>query len=94
MRKRIPANNTAYAAAGTITISASADDNDEVEKVEFYDNGALKGKDENAPYSFNWSIVTSADNGTHSWTAKAYDDAEPANTAVSAPVVLTVSIAL
>jgi len=87
-----PASETNYTAPVTVAISARASDNDKVEKVEFYEDGILKGKDEDTPYSFNWTI-TSADNGTHSWTAKAYDDAEPANAATSLSVSLTVNIA-
>jgi hypothetical protein len=83
--------DTTYTAAGTVTISANATDNKEVKRVEFYDGGTLKGTDKEEPYSYDW-VITNADNGTHSWTAKAYDEAEPANTAVSAAVALTVTI--
>jgi chitinase len=61
-----------------------------VTRVEFYDGGILKGNATDSPYRFAW-LVTSADNGTHSWTAKAYDAA--ANSSVSSPVSLTVNIA-
>jgi len=58
----------------SVTINATATDNVGVTKVEFYDGATLKGTDTSAPYSYTWS-VTSADLGTHNWTAKAYDAA-------------------
>jgi hypothetical protein len=61
----------------TVAINATATDNvggTGVAKVDFYDGATLKGTDTSAPYSYSWS-VTSADLGTHTWTAKAYDAA-------------------
>jgi hypothetical protein len=83
-----PTNNTAYSTAQTVTISAS--DNVGVIKVEFYDNGNLLGSDTTNPYSYPWAI-TSANNGNHSLTAKAYDAA--GNSAISSAVSVTVNIA-
>ena len=85
-----PASGTTYTTAQTVTISATASDNVGVTKVEFYDNGVLKGTDTASPYSTAWSI-SSANNGSHSWTAKAYDAA--GNVTTSAAVTLTVNIA-
>jgi chitodextrinase len=85
----IPANNTTYTTAQTVTITASASDNVGVTKVEFYDNNSLKGTDITSPYNYSWSI-TSSDNGTHSWTAKAYDAA--GNIGISSNVNLIVNI--
>lgn len=84
-----PTDNATYTAAATVAIEASAADNVKVEKVEFYDGGILKGTDKEAPYSYDWSF-TNADNSIHSWTAKAYDDAD--NSATSALVSVTVAI--
>ena len=67
-----PPSGTTYTTAQTVTISASVVDNDTVAKTEFYDGAALKSTDTVTPYTYDWSF-TSADNGTHSWTAKAYD---------------------
>ncbi len=58
----------------TVAITANASDNVGVTRVEFYDGTTLKATDTTAPYSYAWS-VTSADAGTHAWTAKAYDAA-------------------
>src|SRR4030042_4579170 len=67
-----PPTGTTFTSAVTVTIVATASDNSRVSKVEFYDNGVYKGYDTRKPYTFNWSI-TSADNGTHEWRAKASD---------------------
>ncbi|WP_295452861.1 Ig-like domain-containing protein [uncultured Thiodictyon sp.] len=58
----------------TVTLTVNASDNLGVTRVEFYDGSTLKATDTAAPYSYAWS-VTSADAGTHVWTAKAYDAA-------------------
>jgi hypothetical protein len=84
-----PASGTTYTAAGTVTITAAASDNVGVAKVEFYDGTTLMATDTASPYTCAWSI-SSANNGTHSWTAKAYDAA--GNTAVSGAVSLNVSV--
>src|SRR4030043_1634155 len=85
-----PPTGATFTSAVTVTIVATASDTGKVSKVEFYDNGVYKGYDPRKPYTFNWSI-TSADNGTHNWTAKAYDRA--GNVATSSIVTLTVNIA-
>ena len=84
-----PSNNTTYTSAQTVTIAASASDRVGVTKVEFYDGTTLKGTDTSSPYTYSWSF-TSADNGTHAWTAKAYDAA--GNSSTSSTVNLTVNI--
>ena len=85
-----PTSGTTYTIAQTVAITASASDNVGVSKVEFYDGATLKGTDTAAPYSYSWSI-SSAANGSHSWTAKAYDAA--GNSKVSTAVSLSVNIA-
>ena len=54
------------------TISATASDAGGVTKVEFYDGATLKGTATVAPYNQGWTI-SGSDNGTHSWTAVAYN---------------------
>ncbi len=83
-----PVSGTIYITAQTVTITASASDNKRVSKVEFYDGATLKGTDTRKPYTYTWTF-TSADSGTHNWTAKAYDSA--GNSATSM-VSLTVNI--
>ena len=84
-----PASGTTYTNAQTVTVNASASDNVGVTKVEFYKNNTLYGTDWSAPYNRSW-LFTDADNGTHSWTARAYDAA--GNIKISAGVNLTVNI--
>ena len=74
--------------SGTITLSATASDNVGVTKVEFYVDGALKGRDTTAAYSMTIDSTTLA-NGSHTLTAKAYDAAN--NVATSSAVGFSVS---
>jgi beta-lactamase superfamily II metal-dependent hydrolase len=74
--------------SGTTTVTASASDNIGVTKVEFYLDGALQSTDTTSPYSWSWNTTT-ATNGTHSLTSKAYDAA--LNTKTSTAVSVTVS---
>ena len=89
-----PASGTSYTSAQTVTITASAADNVGVSRVEFYDGSTLKGSDSSSPFSYAWS-VSSTVNGTHSWTAKAFDAAgnSKASTAVSLSVNVPVATA-
>jgi len=83
-----PAVGTAYTSVQTVSIAASAQDNVGVSKVEFYKTAfsrVLFGR----PYKYNWA-VTATDNGSHSFTAKAYDAA--GNQASSVAVNLSVKI--
>ena len=75
----------------TVTISANATDNVGVTSVAFYDGASLKGTDTTAPYTCDWPL-SAADNGVHTWTARACDAGGNAST--STPVSLTVSIDL
>jgi 3-phytase len=69
-----PLLGTTVRSADVLPITAAATDDVGVTKVEFYDNGVWKGTEDTSPFAYSWS-VTSADNGTHRWTAKAYDAA-------------------
>jgi Bacterial Ig domain len=55
-----------------VTFSATATDNDAVDKIEFYVDATLVGTATNDPYSISWDSTTAA-NGSHSVSAKAYD---------------------
>jgi hypothetical protein len=81
-----PANGATV--SGTVSVTASASDNVGVTKVEFYLDGVLKSTDTTSPYSWSWDTTTAA-NGTHSLTSKAYDAAN--NVGTSAAVSVTVS---
>ncbi|MEZ4599311.1 MAG: Ig-like domain-containing protein [Syntrophotaleaceae bacterium] len=85
-----PAAGTALNRAQTLTIVAAAKDNTGVTKVEFYDGTSLLGTDTTSPYSVSIPI-TAANNGTHSLTALAHDQA--GNSTRSTAVPVTVNIA-
>jgi subtilisin family serine protease len=84
-----PASGTIYTNAQTITIAASVKDSAPVNQVEFDEDGAPVGTASASPYVYNWTL-SDADNGTHQWTALAYDVSN--NVATSAVVTVTVSI--
>src|SRR6185436_20747128 len=73
--------------ANTITVSATATDNQAVTKVEFWRDGALQSTVTTAPYSWSFN-TTSVTNGSHTLQTKAYDAA--ANVGSSAVVSVTV----
>ena len=82
-----PPSGTEVSVNQNVTIQAVASDNRKVTKVEFYDNGVLKGTDTRKPFSYVWKADII---GTHDWTAKAYDSS--GNSSVSSVVTLTVDI--
>jgi hypothetical protein len=84
-----PPSGSTYTTSQTVTIYATASDNVGVTKVEFYDNGVIKGTDTTNAYTYAWTFAT-ADNGTHNWTAKAYDAV--GNAKISTAVSYTVSV--
>jgi len=81
-----PANGATV--SGTVSVTASASDNVGVTKVEFYVDGALQSTDTTSPYSWSWNTTT-ATNGSHSLTSKAWDAA--LNNQTSTAVSVTVS---
>jgi hypothetical protein len=74
--------------SGTASVTASATDNVGVTKVEFYVDGVLASTDTASPYAFSWNTTTAL-NGSHSLSSKAYDAA--GNVGSSANVTVTVS---
>ena len=81
-----PANNASFAAGASITLTATASDNDgSITKVEFY-NGATKlGEDTSSPYSFIWPGVPA---GTYSLTAKATDNQNAVKTSSASTITV------
>ncbi|SMB83781.1 Ig-like domain-containing protein [Deinococcus hopiensis] len=75
---------------GDVTLTATASDNVGVTKVEFYDGTTLLSTDSTAPYTFI-QLQTATSNGTHRYTARAYDAA--GNSTASAEQNVTVNIA-
>jgi subtilisin family serine protease len=74
---------------GTVAVSANAADNSGmVTLVEFFVDGVLEASDTAAPWSFPWDTLT-ATNGSHSLSAKAYDQAGNVGTSASTPVTVS-----
>ncbi len=73
--------------SGTVTLAASAADDEEVTRVEFFLGSRLIGWDSTAPYEVEWSSAT-VSNGSGMITARAYDGS--CNQAVSLPVEVTI----
>src|SRR5262249_56934326 len=78
-----PGSVSTCTSAESFSLTATASDNVGVTRVEFWDGTTLKGTATAAPYTFAWTI-SSASNGSHAWTAKAYDAA--GNSAASSAV--------
>jgi uncharacterized protein YjbI with pentapeptide repeats len=67
-----PSNNATVSRLFGTTINANASDSDgTIIKVEFYSGSTLLNTDTSAPYSFFWKPTS---RGTHTLTARAYDD--------------------
>ena len=75
-----PANNALVARKSTVTITATANDNVGVTRVDFLVNGALQCTDTSAPYSCNWR-TPAAPNKTFQLQARAFDQAGNSATA-------------
>ena len=75
-----PTNGAIIARKSNVTITANANDNVGVTRVDFLVNGALQCSDTTAPYSCNWR-VPAAMNKTHQLQAQAFDLAGNAGTA-------------
>ena len=69
-----PANNALDPRKATVTITATANDNVGVTRVDFLVNGSLQCTDTTAPYSCNWK-VPAAPNKTFQLQARAFDQA-------------------
>lgn len=85
----LSSSSTNVTSAGSITLNATAADNVGVVRVEFRDGTTLLTTDTSAPFSSSVGL-TSTNNGTHTYTAKAFDAAGNATT--STPVTVTVNI--
>jgi hypothetical protein len=81
---------TGFTAPGTLTLTATATDNVGVAKVEFFDGSTKLGENTTAPFTLE-TAVTRAQNGTRSYTARAFDAA--GNSTTSSAASVTVNIA-
>jgi hypothetical protein len=87
----LAATPTSITTASSVTLTATASDNVGVARVEFYDGATLLVSDTAAPYQFIGGM-TSANNGTHSFTAKAFDAAGNSATSTAVSVVVNIPV--
>lgn len=73
--------------SGTVNVTGSATDNVGVTSVELYVDNVIAGSTANPQFSISWNTTTAA-NGSHTLTAKAYD---AAGNVGSAQITVTVS---
>ena len=81
----LTAASSTVTSAGPDVLTATASDNVGVTKVEFYEGSTLLSTERTTPYQHTLTYAAS-NNGSHSYTAKAYDAA--GNTATSSPPTL------
>ncbi|WP_225413589.1 M20/M25/M40 family metallo-hydrolase [Stigmatella hybrida] len=79
--------STAAPLSGPVTLTATASDNVGVTRVDFLVDGAVKGSDTTAPYSFVWDTATVL-NGTHTLSVQAVDARQNAGTGTPVSVVV------
>lgn len=84
----LAASTTNVTSAQTLTLTAAASDNVGIAKVEFLRGATKIGEDTSAPFSFDIAL-TAADNGTATFTARAFD---AAGNGASASVAVNVNI--
>jgi hypothetical protein len=82
-----PANGASV--SGTVTVTASAQDNIKVLKTSFLVDGAIKATDTSEPFSYAWNTTALTAGSSHTLQAKAYD--EQNNSALSSIVTVTKS---
>ncbi|WP_436761836.1 glycoside hydrolase family 6 protein [Streptosporangium sp. V21-05] len=82
-----PASGSSHQAGAAVPLAATASDDGSVSKVEFYVDGTLVNTDTSSPYSYS---ATGLSSGSHTASAKAYDNASPALSTQTAAVPFTV----
>ncbi len=80
-----------FVKGGSVSVTTVPADNETISKVEFYLDGSPTPSQtvNSAPYTWDWD-TTSVSDGIHTFTAKAYDGATPANKATSTVISVTV----
>lgn len=68
-----PASGTSFTEGETITINVDAQDNNAIQKVEFYIDGDLKTTDTSRPYLYSWNTTGLGDGRSHTIYVKAFD---------------------
>jgi len=86
----LSSSSTNVTMASSITLTATASDNVGISYVDFLRNGSFFATDNTSPYTATVAL-TSSDNGTLSFVARAYDAA--GNATSSSPVAVVVNVA-
>lgn len=84
---------TTITAHTTLAIDVDAADDTAVTRVELYEDGALAASDTAAPWSFAWTTSGEA-NGSHAFTARAFDAAGNSSTSAAVTMILDVTTAV
>jgi hypothetical protein len=87
----LAASSNNVTASGNLTLTATASDNVGVTKVEFYRGNVLLATKTAAPYT-HVVALTAADNGTQTYTAKAFDAVPNTKTSTSIDVVVDIPV--
>lgn len=83
-----PADGSSFDSHSPPTLAATASDPDgAISKVEFYDGATKLGEDTSAPYTYSYPSNISS--GTHSFTARAIDNASATTTSAAISVTVT-----
>ncbi len=88
-----PSANLSVPVGTSYDIIAHATDNVGMAKVEFYKDGVLINTQTSGPnsdFTYSWNTIGLTVGSTHSWTAKAYDTASPANVSTTTARVITI----
>ncbi len=88
-----PSANLSVPVGTSYDITAHATDNVGMAKVEFYKDGVLINTQTSGPnsdFTYSWNTIGLTVGSTHSWTAKAYDTASPANVSTTTARVITI----
>jgi Carbohydrate binding module (family 6)/Bacterial Ig domain/Calcineurin-like phosphoesterase/Purple acid Phosphatase, N-terminal domain len=80
-----PQSGGSYSAPGTVSMSATANDDVAVTRVEFYAGTTLLNTDRSAPYAYTWS---NAQAGTYDVRAVAYDGTGASATSAAATIIV------
>jgi hypothetical protein len=85
----LSSNLSNVTAAGSITLTATASDDTGITKVEFYEGVTKLGEDSTAPFEQTIAF-TIANNGTKTYTAKAFDAATNSSSSSAVNVVVNI----
>jgi hypothetical protein len=74
-----PSSGATFFEGEIVPISAEAEDNIGIHRVEFFIDGMIQSADSTQPYEYNWNTTGYGDGGSHSIYVKAFDFASNSN---------------